>query len=80
MGIKYTNQGVPYLENPLEDNIMAFINEAHDQFLVGGKTVKWFRNAMGKATGYAECQFSYGSLTVDATMLIMSHIRKLNDF
>ena len=80
MGIKYTDQGVPYLENPLEDNIMAFVREVHDQFLVGTKPVKWFRNAMGKAAGYAECQCSHGRLTEDSARSIIQAIQKLDDF
>ena len=77
MGVRYNDQGVPYLENPLEDNILAFTNEVHDQFLTGDKTVKWFRNAMGKATGYVECQFSHGHLTEDSARLILQVIQKL---
>lgn len=80
MGIKYSDQGDLYLEHPLEDDIMEFVNKAYEQFLTEDRTIKWLRSFMGKATGYAECQFSYGSLTVDSARLIMQRISGINGF
>lgn len=80
MGIRYTEQGDPCLEHPLEDDIMEFVIKAYEQFLAEGRTIKWLRSFIGKATGYVECQRSYGSLTVDSARQIMQHIREINGF
>lgn len=48
MAIRYDPDWVPYLENPLTDDIKAFVNETHDQFVIGqkplsGSTTPWVR-------------------------------------